>query len=36
VLREGLTKMDVALKVLGLIAIFAGTYLIQFFGVSTM
>jgi len=36
VLREGLTKMDIALKVLGLIAIFAGTYLIQFFGVSTM
>jgi drug/metabolite transporter (DMT)-like permease len=36
VLREELTKMDVTLKVLGLIAIFAGTYLIQFFGVSTM
>ena len=36
VLREELTKMDVALKVLGLIAIFAGTYLIQFFGVSAM
>ena len=36
VLREELTKMDIALKVLGLIAIFAGTYLIQFFGVSTM
>jgi uncharacterized membrane protein len=36
VLREELTKMDVALKVLGLIAIFAGTYLIQFFGVSVM
>ncbi|MGZ8879999.1 MAG: EamA family transporter, partial [Halobacteriota archaeon] len=34
VLREELTRMDVALKVLGLIAIFAGTYLIQFFGVS--
>ena len=36
VLREELTKMDVVLKVLGLIAIFAGTYLIQFFGVSAM
>ncbi|MGZ5539468.1 MAG: EamA family transporter [Halobacteriota archaeon] len=36
VLREELTRMDVALKVLGLIAIFAGTYLIQFFGVSAM
>jgi len=36
VLREELTRMDVALKVLGLIAIFVGTYLIQFFGVSTM
>ncbi|MGZ8897132.1 MAG: EamA family transporter [Halobacteriota archaeon] len=36
VLREELTRMDVALKVLGLIAIFAGTYLIQFFGVSSM
>jgi uncharacterized membrane protein len=36
VLREELTKMDVALKVLGLIAIFAGTYLIQFFGVSVV
>jgi drug/metabolite transporter (DMT)-like permease len=36
VLREELTKMDVALKVLGLIAIFAGTYLIQFFGVPSM
>jgi len=36
VLKEELTKMDVALKVLGLVAIFAGTYLIQFFGVSAM
>jgi drug/metabolite transporter (DMT)-like permease len=36
VLREGLTRMDVALKVLGLIAIFAGTYLIQFFGTSSI
>jgi len=36
VLREELTRMDIALKVLGLIAIFAGTYLIQFFGVSAM
>jgi drug/metabolite transporter (DMT)-like permease len=36
VLREELTRMDVALKVLGLIAIFAGTYFIQFFGVSAM
>jgi uncharacterized membrane protein len=36
VLREELTRMDVALKVLGLIAIFAGTYLMQFFRVSAM
>jgi drug/metabolite transporter (DMT)-like permease len=36
VLKEELTRMDVALKVLGLIAIFAGTYLIQFFGTSTI
>ncbi|HEX7514669.1 MAG TPA: EamA family transporter [archaeon] len=36
VLREELTRMDIALKVLGLIAIFAGTYLIQFFGSSAM
>jgi drug/metabolite transporter (DMT)-like permease len=36
VLREELTRMDVALKVLGLIAIFAGTYLIQFFGTSAI
>jgi uncharacterized membrane protein len=34
VLREELTRMDVGLKVLGLIAIFAGTYLIQFFATS--
>jgi drug/metabolite transporter (DMT)-like permease len=34
VLREELTKMDIALKVLGLVAIFAGTYLIQLFGAS--
>jgi drug/metabolite transporter (DMT)-like permease len=36
VLREELTRMDIALKVLGLIVIFAGTYLIQFFGSSTI
>jgi len=36
VLREELTRMDIALKVLGLIAIFAGTYLIQFFGSSAI
>ena len=36
VLREELTKMDVVLKVLGLIAIFAGTYLIQLFGASVI
>ena len=36
VLREELTKMDVALKVLGLIAIFAGTYLILLFGASVL
>jgi len=34
VLREELTRMDIGLKVLGLIAIFAGTYLIQFFATS--
>jgi uncharacterized membrane protein len=34
VLREELTKMDIALKGLGLVAIFAGTYLIQVFGTS--
>jgi uncharacterized membrane protein len=33
-LREELTRMDVGLKVLGLIAIFAGTYFIQFFATS--
>jgi uncharacterized membrane protein len=36
VLREELTRMDIALKVLGLIVIFAGTYLIQFFGSSAI
>jgi len=36
VLREELTKMDVVLKVLGLIAIFAGTYLILLFGASVL
>ncbi|MEI7826487.1 MAG: DMT family transporter [Euryarchaeota archaeon] len=36
VLREGLTKMDIVLKVLGLIAIFAGTYLIQIYGASVI
>jgi uncharacterized membrane protein len=36
VLREELTRMDIALKVLGLIVIFAGMYLIQFFGSSAI
>jgi drug/metabolite transporter (DMT)-like permease len=36
VLREELTRMDVGLKALGLVAIFAGTYLIQLFGTSVI
>jgi drug/metabolite transporter (DMT)-like permease len=36
VLREDLTRMDIALKALGLVAIFVGTYLIQLFGAFTI
>jgi hypothetical protein len=36
VLREELTRMDLALKGLGLIAILSGTYLIQVLGASVI